>query len=98
MVRGQVGGAPLGRHTPLNPLGLNPFHPFVFLSGTFARFTDAELLARYDSPHDYARRVKRAADHLAAKQYITKKDRKALIAAAEDELFPAWLSGQSIQR
>lgn len=81
-VHGHVAGAPLGRHTPLNPLGLNPFHPFVFISGTFTPFSDDELRARYASPHDYVKRVKRAANHLAAKRYITNDDRKALIDAA----------------
>jgi Alpha/beta hydrolase domain len=88
-VHGQVAGAPLGNFTPLNPLGLDPFHPFVFISGTFTRFTDDQLVARYSSRHEYVKRVKRAADHLAAAGYITDDDRKALIAAAEDEpLFP----------
>jgi hypothetical protein len=35
----------------------------------------------------YVKRVKRAADHLAAGRYITDKDRKALIAAAQQEPF-----------
>jgi hypothetical protein len=87
-IHGRVGGAPLGRHTPLNPLGLDPFHPFVFISGTFTRFSDAELLARYSSRFQYVKRVRRAADHLAARGYITNEDRKALIAAAEKEPLP----------
>ena len=40
------------------------------------------------SRHEYVKRVKRAADHLAAKAYISSQDRKALIAAAEDEPLP----------
>ena len=87
-VHGRVAGAPLGRHAPLNPAGLDPFHPFVFLGGTFTRFSDDELLSRYASRRQYVKRVKRAADHLAAKGYISNKDRKALIAAAEDEPLP----------
>jgi hypothetical protein len=83
-VHGHVAGAPLGRHTPLNPLGLNPFHPFVFLSGTFTPFSDDELRARYSSRQDYVMRVRRAADHLAASGYITNTDRHELIAAADD--------------
>ena len=79
-VHGRVAGAPLGRHTPLNPAGLDPFHPFVFLSGTFTRFSDDELLSRYASRRQYVRRVTRAVDHLAARGYITNQDRKALIA------------------
>jgi hypothetical protein len=81
-VHGHVAGAPLGRYTPLNPLGLDPFHPFVYLSGTFTRSSDDELAARYPSGHDYVTRVKRAADHLAATGYITNGDRSALIADA----------------
>ncbi len=90
-VHNRPAGAPLGRHTPLNPLGLDPFHPFVFLSGTFARFADDELLARYSSRHEYVRRVRRAANDLAAGGYITNKDRRALITAARNEPLPAWL-------
>ena len=85
---GRVAGAPLGRHTPLNPVGLDPFDPFVFISGTFTRFSDDELLTRYRSRHQYVMRVKRAADLLASKRYITNEDRKALIAAAEGEPLP----------
>ena len=88
-VHGHVAGAPLGRHTPLNPLGLDPFNPFVFLSGTFTPFSDDELLARYRSRHQYVKRVERAAEHLAAKGYITNEDGKALVAAAEHEPLPA---------
>ena len=87
-VHGRVAGAPLGRYTPLNPLGLDPFHPFVFLSGTFARFTDDALLDRYVSRDQYMKRIKRAADDLAARRYITNSDRIALIAAAGDEPLP----------
>jgi Alpha/beta hydrolase domain len=88
MVDGHVAGAPLGRHTPLNPLGLDPFNPFVFISGTFTRFSDDELVARYRSRHKYIKRVKRAADHLAVRGYITNTDRTALIAVAEHEPLP----------
>ena len=84
----RVAGAPLGRHTPLNPFGLDPFNPFVFISGTFTRFSDDELLARYQSREQYAKRVRRAADHLAASRYITNSDRIALIVAAEREPLP----------
>ena len=87
-MHGRVAGAPLGRHTPLNPLGLDPFNPFVFISGTFTRFSDDELLDRYRSRDQYVRRVRRAADHLAASGYITNPDRMALIAAAEREPLP----------
>jgi hypothetical protein len=55
----------------------------VFLSGTFTRSGDDQLLARYGSPHEYLARVKRAADHLAAAGYITHDDRKALVTGAE---------------
>jgi hypothetical protein len=88
-VDGQVAGAPLGRRAPLNPLGQDPFHPFVFLSGTFTRFSDGELLSRYGSHQRYVKRVKRAARDLAAKRYITQEDGRALILAAQQEPFPA---------
>ncbi len=91
-VHGRIAGAPLGNHTPLNPLGLDPFHAFVFLSGTFTRFNDEDLLARYASRHQYVRRVRRAADDLATSGYITNEDRKALIVAAEDEPLPVGIS------
>jgi Alpha/beta hydrolase domain len=87
-VRGRLAGAPLGRHTPLNPPGLDPFNPFVLISGTFTRFSDDELMDRYRSRDQYARRVGRAADELAASGYITNEDRMALIAAAERETLP----------
>ena len=91
-VHGRIAGAPLGTHTPLNPQGLNPFHVFVLLGGTFTRFADEELLARYSSRHDYVRRVRRAADDLASRAYVTNEDRRALIAAAEDEPLPSGIS------
>jgi hypothetical protein len=87
-VHGRVAGAPLGRHAPLNPAGLDPFHPFVFLGGTFARFSDDELLSRYDSRRQYVKRVIRAVAHLAAQGYISNRDGKALIAEAEREPLP----------
>jgi hypothetical protein len=87
-VHGHVAGAPLGWYTPLNPLGLDPFHPFVFIGGTFTRFGDEDLLARYPSRREYVGRVRRAADHLAAKRYLTRRDREALIRAARAEPLP----------
>ncbi|HEY7058300.1 MAG TPA: alpha/beta hydrolase domain-containing protein [Vicinamibacterales bacterium] len=87
-VNGHLAGAPLGHYTPLNPLGLDPFNPFVFISGTFTRFTDQELLARYRSREQYVRRVMRAADHLAAKGYITNAGREDLVESAQREPLP----------
>jgi hypothetical protein len=87
-VGGRTAGAPLGRYTPLNPLGVEPFHPFVFLSGTFTRFSDDELVARYRSRREYVKRVKRAADDLATQGYITVEDANALLAAAFDQPLP----------
>jgi len=87
-LHGRAAGAPLGRHTPLNPLGLDPFNPFVFISGTFTRFSDEELLDRYPSRDQYLNRVRRAADHLSARGYIINADRMALIVAAECEPLP----------
>lgn len=88
IVHRHVVGAPLGRHRPLNPLGQDPFDAFKFLSGTFARFSDAEIIGRYASRDRYVKRVKCAVDLLAAKRYITLKDRNALIAAARVEPLP----------
>jgi hypothetical protein len=88
-VHGRRAGAPLGRHRPLNVLGLDPFQPFVFLGGTFTRFTDQELLDRYSSRRQYARRVELAAKGLAEAGYITRADRRALVAAAKDQPLPA---------
>jgi hypothetical protein len=84
-VDGRVAGAPLGRHTPLNPAGREPLHPFVFISGTFTRSPDDVLLARYRSWQTYAGRVTRAADDLAARGYITPSDKHALILATRSE-------------
>lgn len=97
-VHGLVAGAPLGHYAPLNPAGLDPFHPFVFISGTFTRFSDDELLARYSSRHQYVTRVRTAADDLAARGYITSKDRRDLIVAAEDEPLPAAISWNHFNR
>jgi hypothetical protein len=88
-VQGHVAGAPAGRHTPLNPLGQSPFHAFRLLSGTFTCFSEEEILGRYGTHHQYVKRVKRAADTLAAKGYITPKDWWELIVAAQDVSFPA---------
>ena len=82
-VHGHTAGAPLGLHRPLFELGLPD--PFKFIGGTFTCFTDDELRTRYPSHHGYVKRVKRAADQLHAKRYITNEDRKALIAAALEE-------------
>ena len=87
-MHGRVAGAPLGRHTPLNPLGLDPFNPFVLISGTFTRFPDDELRDRYLSRDQYVRRVGHAADQLAASGYITRPDRMALIVAEQREPLP----------
>jgi hypothetical protein len=81
IIHGRAVGAPLGNHRPLNE---SP-NVFVLLGGTFARFNNAEILARYPVKHLYVKRVKRAADDLAANRYITREDRRALITAAEDE-------------
>ena len=87
-VHGREAGAPLGLYRPLNPLGENPLHPFKFISGTFTRFNDVEIIGRYASRDQFVKRVKCAADHLAARRYITLKDRNALIAGAKVEPLP----------
>ena len=87
-MHGPVAGAPLGRHTPLNPLGLDPFNLFVFVSGTFTRFSDDELVDRYESCEQYAEQGQARRYYLAASGYITNTDRMALIAAAKRETLP----------
>ena len=83
-MHGRTAGAPLGNHKPLNT-GLNPPNVFALLGGTFTRFRNEEILARYPVQDLYVKRVKRAADDLAFKRYITHEDRKALIEAAKVE-------------
>jgi hypothetical protein len=93
-VRARVAGAPLGVHGPLNTSV--PGNVFVFLSGTFDRFSDSDLLARYPTRHGYVKRVKRAAEELDDTGYITRKDRRALVKAAEEEpLYPSDFEGIS---
>jgi Alpha/beta hydrolase domain len=81
-ISGRTAGAALGQHRPLNTAASDVF---ALLGGTFARFRPEEILARYPVQHSYVKRVRRAADHLAARDYIIDQDREALIAAAEDE-------------
>ena len=78
-VGGRVAGAPLGTHAPLNPAGLTPFHPFIFVGGTFSPFTGQQLEDRYPSQEQYVTQVRRSAEDLAAKRYINDRDRKALV-------------------
>jgi hypothetical protein len=87
-IHGHVSGGPLGRHEPLNPLGQNPPDPFKLIGGVFSCFGEANVLRRYGSHERYVKRVKRAADHLAYRRYITARDRWALIAAATHDPFP----------
>jgi len=85
---GRQAGAPLGTYDPLNLAGLDPFNPFAFISGTFNRFSDSEILARYPTRQTYVHRVARAAVSLAVQHYITARDAEALIAAAQIEPLP----------
>jgi hypothetical protein len=85
----RVAGAPLGTHAPLNPQGFDPLNVFVMLGGTFTRYGDAELAARYPSRREYVGRVQRAAADLFLGRYITREDARALRAAAEREPLPA---------
>lgn len=85
VVFGRSAGAPLGTYDPLNLAGLDPFNPFAFISGTFNRFSDAEILARYPTRGTYVRRVALAAVSLARQRYITVGDAEALIVAAQNE-------------
>jgi hypothetical protein len=57
----------------------------VFLKPGAAR---PGAVARYESRHQYVKRVHLAADRLAAKRYLTGEDRKVLIAAALGEPLP----------
>ena len=84
-VLGRSAGAPLGTYDPLNDAGLDPFNPFALISGTFTRFSDAEILARYPTRQTYVRRVALAAVALAQRHYITDDDAAALTLAAESE-------------
>ena len=85
-VQGRVAGAPLGNHTPLNDVGPDPVQrvrvPRRNVHALQGRGAPRSLS---DAQRLYVKRVKRAADDLADKGYITDKDRKALIEAAEDE-------------
>ena len=94
VVHSHGAGAPLGTYTPLNPLGGTD--PFKVISGTFTRFKDDVLLARYPSKQQYVKRVERAADALAAQGYITNKDRKGLVSAAREEPLPSSQIGAAI--
>jgi Alpha/beta hydrolase domain len=88
VVFGRPAGAPLGTYDPLNLAGLDPFNPFVFISGTFNRFSDAEILARYPTRQAYVCSVALAAVSAAVRHYITGDDAEALIEAARNEPLP----------
>jgi hypothetical protein len=87
-VRGRRAGAPLGTYDPINEAGRAPFNPFALISGTFTRFSDAEILARFPTRQTYVRGVVLAAASLAQKRYITDDDAAALVAAARNEPLP----------
>ncbi len=88
LVHGHEAGAPLGLNAPLNPAGLDPFHPFIFIGGTFTRLSDDAIVQRYKTRREYVARVQRATSDLAVKGYITMKDRKALVLRAREEPLP----------
>jgi MYXO-CTERM domain-containing protein len=79
---------PLGTHAGLNAAGLDPFNVFYWLGGTFARFSDADLQARYPTRAAYVKRVKDTANALHDQRFILRDDRKAYIDAAETEALP----------
>ena len=87
-VRESRAGAPLGTYDPLNDAGLDPFNAFALISGTFNRFSDAEILARYPTRQTYVRRVALAALALAKQHYITDEDAAAFVEAAQNEQLP----------
>jgi Alpha/beta hydrolase domain len=82
-VLGRRAAAPLGTYEPLNDAGLNPFNPFTLISGTFNRFSDAEILARYRTRQTYVRRIVLAAVSLAERHYITRRRCSARRGGAE---------------
>jgi Alpha/beta hydrolase domain len=84
-VLGRRSGAPLGRYDPLNDVKLDPFNPFALISGTFTRFSDAEILARYPTRQTYVHGVVLAAVSLAQRHYVSDADAAAIILAARNE-------------
>jgi hypothetical protein len=70
-VRGRRAGASLGTYHPLNEVGRDPFNPFALISGTFTRFSDAEILVSYPTRQTSVRRVVLPAVSLAERHYIT---------------------------
>ncbi len=88
-VLGRRAGAPLGTYDAINDAVLDRFNPFALISGTFTRFSDAEIRARYPTRQTYVRRVVLAAVSLAQRHYITGDDAEALIEVARNEPLPA---------
>jgi len=85
-VAGKPAGAPLGVHTPLNFDAAS--NVFGFLGGTFTRFSDAELAARYPTRAKYVKLVAIAATADFLGGYITVDDAAGFIQQALVEPLP----------
>jgi hypothetical protein len=72
-------GAPSGTYTGVEPAGLDPFNLFLTFSGTYTKFDDATLVARYPNCASYTSKVAAAANSLYNGRYITSADRDAYI-------------------
>jgi hypothetical protein len=72
-------GAPSGAYSGVEPAGLDPFNLFLLFSGTYDKFTDASLVARYPNCASYTSKVTASANALFTGGYITVADRDAYI-------------------
>ncbi|MDQ3366244.1 MAG: alpha/beta hydrolase domain-containing protein [Myxococcota bacterium] len=72
-------GAPSGTYTGVEPAGFDPFHIFLLLSGTYEKFADASLVARYPTCASYTTKVAASANALYDNGFITLSDRDAYI-------------------
>jgi len=93
-VAGHPAGAPLGVYGGLNPAGVDPFNIFLWLGGTFDRFSDADLQARYPTRARYVELVSLAAVSLGVGRYLTPEDVAALIHQALIEPLPGLRFGK----
>jgi hypothetical protein len=86
-VNNKPAGAPLGVYVGLNLAGFppNPLNVFMWLGGTFTRFSDADLLSRYPTRKGYVELVSRAATANVVQRYINIADANALIQRARVE-------------
>jgi len=92
-VAGHPAGAPLGVNGGLNPAGVDPFNIFLWLGGTFTRFSDTDLASRYPTRLKYVERVSLAAAALGVARYLTVADVQALIHQSLVEPLPGLRDG-----